>query len=226
MLCKLNCVICVISGFRLEVDEIYALLNNYKACSGNFLPTFRDKLSVPSSRAKKYYVGAICCPEMSVINYHCTLCNNPERRSSLLMNVMSVCQWAILRSVLWLGEVKEKKRKERFLTKLGRVRQTDLRPGWRSQANIGCAPSKHTVRFFMLIRPLFWDMMLCDGVIDFRLLGGAFILKGQYMLKDQGLVSSWSWRQHVSAKRQDPITPWRCVFSQKNGNLCYDAAKT
>jgi len=55
---------------------------------------------------------------------------------------------------------------------------------------MGGAPSKHTVRFFMLIRPLFWDMMLCDRVIDSRVLGGAFILEGQYILKDQGFVSS------------------------------------
>jgi len=39
----------VISGFRLEVDENCALLGNYAASSGNFLPTFRDKLSIPSS---------------------------------------------------------------------------------------------------------------------------------------------------------------------------------
>jgi len=55
---------------------------------------------------------------------------------------------------------------------------------------MGGAPSKHIVRFFMLIRPLFWDMMLCDVVIDCRLLGGVIILKGQYILKDQGLVYS------------------------------------
>ena len=48
---------CVISGFRLEVDENCALLSHYKACRRNSLPTFRDKLSVPSSRAKKFYVG-------------------------------------------------------------------------------------------------------------------------------------------------------------------------
>ena len=33
-------------------------------------------------------------------------------------------------------------------------RETDLRPVWRNQANMGGAPpSKHTVRFFVLIRP-------------------------------------------------------------------------
>jgi hypothetical protein len=72
----------------------------------------------------------------------------------------------------------------------GGSRETDPRPGWRSQANMGGASTKHAVCFFMLIRPLFWVMMLCDGVIDCRLLGGAFIFKGQYMLKYQGLVYS------------------------------------
>ena len=40
---------CVISGFRHEVDENYVLLRYYTVSSGNFLPTFQDNLSVPSS---------------------------------------------------------------------------------------------------------------------------------------------------------------------------------
>jgi len=43
---------CVISGFRCEIGEKCALLGCYEASSGNSLPTFRDKLSVPSSRTK------------------------------------------------------------------------------------------------------------------------------------------------------------------------------
>ena len=39
----------VISGFRRELDEKCALLGYCAASSGNFLPTFRDNLSVPSS---------------------------------------------------------------------------------------------------------------------------------------------------------------------------------
>jgi len=71
---------CVISGFRREVDEKYALLGYYAASSGNFLPTFRDNLSVPSSIPLK--MGPISCPETSVRNYHYLLRNNPEERSS------------------------------------------------------------------------------------------------------------------------------------------------
>jgi len=44
---------CVISGFRREVGEICALLGCYAVCSGKFLPTFRDKILVPSPRVKK-----------------------------------------------------------------------------------------------------------------------------------------------------------------------------
>jgi len=44
--------LCMILGFRREVDEICALLGYYAECSDNFLPTFRDNLSVPSSRVK------------------------------------------------------------------------------------------------------------------------------------------------------------------------------
>jgi hypothetical protein len=42
----------LISGFRLDVDEICGLLGYYTASCGNYLPTIRDNLSVPSSRVK------------------------------------------------------------------------------------------------------------------------------------------------------------------------------
>jgi hypothetical protein len=38
------------SDFRRDVDEICALMGYYAASCGNCLPTFRDNLSVPSSR--------------------------------------------------------------------------------------------------------------------------------------------------------------------------------
>jgi len=44
----------VISDFRSEADENCALLGCYAASSGNFLPTFRDDLSIPSSRVKNF----------------------------------------------------------------------------------------------------------------------------------------------------------------------------
>ena len=43
---------CVISGFHREVPENCPLLGYYAESSGNLLPTFRDKLSVPSSAFK------------------------------------------------------------------------------------------------------------------------------------------------------------------------------
>ena len=43
----------VISGFRHEVEEHYTLLGYYAAYCGNSLPTFRDNLSVSSSRVNK-----------------------------------------------------------------------------------------------------------------------------------------------------------------------------
>jgi len=45
----------VISGFRREGDENCALLGYYAASGGNFLPTFWDNLSAPSSGVKNYY---------------------------------------------------------------------------------------------------------------------------------------------------------------------------
>ena len=69
----------MISGFRREVDENCALLGYYAASSGNSLPTFRDNLSIPSSRVE---LGPVSCPETSVRNYHSLLLNIPEERSS------------------------------------------------------------------------------------------------------------------------------------------------
>jgi len=54
-----------ISGFHREADENCALLGYYAANSGNFLPTFRDKLSVPSS-------GVFFCvkPKKAQFSFH------------------------------------------------------------------------------------------------------------------------------------------------------------
>jgi len=42
----------MISDFRRKADENCALLGYWAASSGDFLPKFRDNLSVPSSRVK------------------------------------------------------------------------------------------------------------------------------------------------------------------------------
>jgi len=61
----------MISDFRYKVYEKCVVLGYYAArSSGNFLQTFRDNLSVPSSRAK------------SPNNYHYSLHNNTEESSS------------------------------------------------------------------------------------------------------------------------------------------------
>ena len=70
----------VISGFRRELDANCARVDYYAAKSGNSLPTFRDNLSVPSSRAME----PIGCPEISVGNCHYGLRNGAEQRSSCL----------------------------------------------------------------------------------------------------------------------------------------------
>jgi hypothetical protein len=69
--------VCGISGFCCQVDEIWALKEYYIALSGSSIPTFRDKLSVPSSRVKR--MGPIACTETSVQNYHSTLRNIPQQ---------------------------------------------------------------------------------------------------------------------------------------------------
>jgi len=62
--------------------ENCALLAYYTASSGNFLPTFQNNLSVPSSSVNKQKMGQTGCPETSVSNYHRSQRNNPEDGSS------------------------------------------------------------------------------------------------------------------------------------------------
>jgi len=78
--------------FRREVDENRAVLGYYLATSGNFLPTSRDNLSVPSTGSeiqKQAFLldswppkkGRVACPETAVVYYHCSPSNNPEQHS-------------------------------------------------------------------------------------------------------------------------------------------------
>jgi hypothetical protein len=94
----------VISRFRRDADQICALLRYYAASSGNRLPTFRDKVSVLSSRARKtswpLKMEQILCPETSVNDYHSTLRYIPEERRSqntaLSITQNSYSVWKIL----------------------------------------------------------------------------------------------------------------------------------
>jgi hypothetical protein len=63
-----------------------ALLDCYSAISSNPLPTFRDNLSLPSSRVKN--LGTIGCPDTSVRNYHYSPRNSPEQRSSQIWKLI------------------------------------------------------------------------------------------------------------------------------------------
>ena len=51
---KTEAELSVISGFDRQVDEASTLLGCYATCCVNSLPTFRDSLSVPSSRVKNF----------------------------------------------------------------------------------------------------------------------------------------------------------------------------
>jgi hypothetical protein len=52
-------VIRMISGFRLDVNLICAILGFYAAYNASSLPTFRDNLSIPSSRVKQSSLVAL-----------------------------------------------------------------------------------------------------------------------------------------------------------------------
>jgi len=85
-------MLCVISGFHCEVGENCYLLGCYAVSRGDDLLTFRDKLSVPYSRIKNcpLKIGPTGCPETWVMNYHHSLRNNPEERSSFQLHVLYV----------------------------------------------------------------------------------------------------------------------------------------
>ena len=55
-------------------------MGRHAARTGNSVPTFRDNLSVPSSRFKFGGMGPVGFPETSVLNHRSTLCNVPEER--------------------------------------------------------------------------------------------------------------------------------------------------
>jgi hypothetical protein len=83
---------CVISD---EVDERCAFLGYYAASTGNSLPTFRDNISVASSRMKNpkketLKMGPTRCSETSVRNYHYSPRNNLEERSFQRWTELSV----------------------------------------------------------------------------------------------------------------------------------------
>jgi hypothetical protein len=73
----------VVSGFHLEVDENCGILGHDAASSGNFLPTFRDKLLVLSSRVKSKNIedGTDKLSRNVGKDYHYSLHSIPEECS-------------------------------------------------------------------------------------------------------------------------------------------------
>jgi hypothetical protein len=83
----------VISGFHSEVAENCAILRCYVANGGNFLPTFRDNISVPSSGDQDFFLfltrkdGADRLSQKSLRNDHYSPRDNPEEHGSQLQNI-------------------------------------------------------------------------------------------------------------------------------------------
>jgi hypothetical protein len=76
-------ILYVISSFRREVYENCALLGHYAASSGNSLADVPGK---PLNFLDSWPLNLelIDCFELSVWNYHYSLRNDPEERSSML----------------------------------------------------------------------------------------------------------------------------------------------
>jgi len=84
--------------FRLQLRSgwVLTLLGHYAASSGNFLPTFRENIFVPSSGFKNPRIPLDSWSleleptgfyETPVRNYHYSLRNDPEERSSIQSNI-------------------------------------------------------------------------------------------------------------------------------------------
>lgn len=71
-------------GFRLPLrNEKCAVLGCYAGNTGNLFPTFRDSLSIKFLVSRiKQNMSPIACSDTSVKNYHYSLRNNQEDRSS------------------------------------------------------------------------------------------------------------------------------------------------
>jgi hypothetical protein len=103
----------VISGFRDEVSQMWALLGFYPAQSGNSVPTFRGNISDPSSKVKNsrtswpLKMGPTGCPETSVKDYHSTLHNTTEesrsqhRGGSLKSRKVRICLYTRITSEMY-----------------------------------------------------------------------------------------------------------------------------
>jgi len=52
-----------------HIYEIFTLHICYAALIGSYLPTFRDDLSIPSSRIKQFKMGLMRCPETTLTKY-------------------------------------------------------------------------------------------------------------------------------------------------------------
>ena len=91
------------SGFRREVDESCTLLGYYAASSDNFLPTFRDSLSVSTSEEYNSFVflthedAADRLSRNVLRSYHNSLRKNPDEcnchRKVMLKWMLSVTMW-------------------------------------------------------------------------------------------------------------------------------------
>jgi len=72
-----------------KLEKICALLDCYEVGSGSLLPKFRDNLSVPSTGVKNLWqtlnMGQTDFPETSVRDYHYSLRNDVEERTSRLL---------------------------------------------------------------------------------------------------------------------------------------------
>ena len=108
---------CLVWDFLREVNENCVLLGCYATSNDDFLPTFWDNLSFPSSRrsSRPLEMRTISCTETSVRNFQYWLRKSPEERSSnhTVFGDLRLCQLRWRR--FNCSEIEERVNRQRFI---------------------------------------------------------------------------------------------------------------
>jgi hypothetical protein len=128
-----------LAAVNYKTLESCTLVGCYGASSVNPLQTFRDNVSVPSSKVKRsswiswpLKMGPICCPETSAIDYDSTLRNIPEERRFYQRRgwTPGITRAVLVRCVCWICvcqfRLKPWRWKHCFNSKRGRMLCTRL----------------------------------------------------------------------------------------------------
>ena len=190
---------CMTSGFRRDIDENRDLLGYHAGSSGNFLQTFRDTLSVPSSgRGDPLKMGPICCPVITLNERGSRTV--PQFTRETTQNItssrpaaypISVSHFIALRICVVMNHVKT-----RWTTCGGGRLQQEGTKGRHESLQV--KNSSHTVNFLFSLYECAIRLEFCEENANWCLLG--LVISVQQGLTDNEIPS------HISMPRLPRIT--------------------